>query len=92
MIRLRGFLREFCRGVFAVVIDEYDRKLAGIILLRDRRDRLGDRFGFVARGDYCSYGGPSRRSGMRCFVIIEWTKIPEISAREEEVEPDGECN
>src|SRR6266849_10192954 len=76
-------------AVLAVVIDNDDVELSGIVLFGKRIDALRDGFGFVAcRNNH----GDMRPVAERLRYDIAFVQLPEISSREKQVNPDRERN
>src|SRR5216684_5246797 len=76
-------------AVLAVVIDNDDVELSGIVLFGKRIDALRDGFGFVAcRNNH----GDMRPVAERLRYDIVFVQLPEISSREKQVNPDRQRN
>jgi hypothetical protein len=67
-------------GVFAVVVDQYYREFAGVILLEEAGYCLGDGGGFVAGWDYGDYVGPAAWGLVRRDAVIEFVETPEFAS------------
>ena len=82
-----GFLRENYGGVLTVVIYNNDRELAGVILRGERLDGSRDGIRFIARGNDGGDTGPIFK---RLQIDVVFVQLPEIPAREEKINPDGQ--
>ena len=87
-LRAREAARDVCRAIIALVIDQDDAEVAGIILRQHRAQRAGDDIGLVARRDDGDDRWPVRWLGQAVGVAVG--EFPEIGAGEHHHQPDGE--
>src|SRR5260370_7627434 len=76
-------------AVFAVIIHDENRELTGIILFGKSPDGLRDGLSFVASGHDSDDTRPVCK---RLRLDIVFAQLPEIAAREKEINPDGQRN
>jgi hypothetical protein len=72
-----SLLRDLGCGVFAVVVDYYYGKFAGIVLLEEAGYCLADRCGFISGGDNGGDFWPRARGFMFCEIVVELAEEPE---------------
>ena len=86
----RSLERQFCCRIIAVIIHDYDPKIAGIVLCSQRVHSARNRVRFVARW----HDRYNSRPGFECIVrrdiIIERVKPPESSAKKGENNPNDQ--
>src|SRR5258708_13338392 len=76
-------------AVFAVIIHDENRELTGIILFGKSPDGVRDGLSFVASGHD---NDDTRPVCKRRRLDIVFAQLPEIAAREKEINPDGQRN